>query len=205
MPRNVLPSHNVSLKVRQWHSIDGAWRLMEESAAKRGIQYTRVGMFRSDVFYVTPIDMWETELGSYDTKNNQAMLAPFGAMPINDRMFYGPYEGVEIWATKRFDFLERHVHTCEPGWAMQSEKFLDGAIMPAIRELGIAIVVNPDICFLRTRADSSAVTTDCHLLGTTRGFKQTQMRRSVEAVLGRKCSSPYKVTLMHYAVRCEPG
>ena len=178
---------------------------MEQSAAKRGVVYTRVGMFRSDVLYATPIDIYETEFGVYDTKNNQAMLAPFGAMPINDRMFYGPYEGVEIWATKRFEFLETYVHTCEPGWAMHSEKFLNGAIMPAIRELGIAVVVNPDICFLRTRADHSAVTTDCHLLGETRGLLQRQLRNRVEQVLEKECSSPFKVTLSHFAVRCEPS
>jgi len=90
---------------------------MEASAAKRGVQYTRVGMFRSDVLYLTPIDIYQTERDEYDSQNSQAMLAPFGAMPINDRMIYGPYEAIEIWATKRFDFIEKYVDTCEPGWA----------------------------------------------------------------------------------------
>lgn len=162
-------------------------------------------MFRNDAFYVTPMDIYETEFGAYDTKNNQAVLAPFGAMPINDRMFYGPYEGVEIWATRRFDFLESYVHTCEPGWAMHSETFLNGAIMPAIRELGIAIVVNPDVCFLRTRVNNTAITTDCHLMGETRGlrYKQVKMRKNIERVLGRRCTSPYFLTKIHVAVKCE--
>lgn len=190
--------------VRQWHSINGAWELMERSAAKHGVQYTRVGMFRSDVLYVTPVDIYETEFGHYDTNNNQAMLAPFGAMPVNDRMFYGPYEGVEIWATKRFSFLESYVDTCEPGWAMHSEKFLDGAIMPAIRELGISIVVNPDICFLRTRVGNTAVTNDCNLLGVTRGFTQAAVRGKVQEVLERQCSPVHKLTLSHMAITCDP-
>lgn len=94
---------------------------MAKSAATRGIQYTRIGMFRSDALYVTPIDLYQTNADSFDNRNNQAVLAPFGAMPVNDRMFYGPYEAVDIWATRRFSFLENYVHTCEKGWAMHSE------------------------------------------------------------------------------------
>jgi hypothetical protein len=195
----------VLIKVRAWHSINSAWTLMEHSAAKRGIQYTRVGMFRSDVLYVTPMDIYQTDKDTYDTKNNQALLAPFGAIPVSDRMFYGPYEAVEIWATKRFDFLEHYVNKCEPGWAMHSERFVDGAVLPAIRELGISTVVNPDICFLRTRADYSAVITDCHLLGETRGFVPKEMPGIVEKIVERKCSRPYKVTAAHSAVQCEPS
>ncbi|CAB9511961.1 expressed unknown protein [Seminavis robusta] len=189
--------------VRQWHSIDGAWKLMEEFAAKRGIAYQRVGMFRSDVMYISPIDLYETELQSYDRQNNQAVLAPFGALPVNDRMFYGPYEAVEIWATRRFQFLENYVHTCERGWAMHSEKFLNGAILPAVRELGISVVVNPDICFLRARADHSVVATDCHLLGETRGYVLGDMKSVIEGVLERNCSDPRRATLSHIMIQCE--
>lgn len=161
-------------------------------------------MFRSDVLYVTPTDIYQTDRESYDRTNSQAMLAPFGAMPVNDRMFYGPHDAVEIWATKRFELLESYVYKCEPGWAMHSEKYLDGAIMPAVRELGISVVVNPDICFLRTRADFSAVTTDCRLMGTTRDFENKNMKAVVESIVNRKCSAPYRVTASHISVQCEP-
>lgn len=191
--------------VKQWHSINGAWDLMEKSAAERGVQYTRVGMFRSDALYVTPVDLYQTEIGTYDAINNQAILAPFGAMPVNDRMFYGPFEAVEIWATQRFSFLESYVHTCIQGWAMHSEKFLDGAILPAIRDLGIAIVVNPDICFLRTRVDLSVLETDCQLSGTTRGFEERDMKSELEKILERKCGDPFRVKMHHRGIRCEPA
>ena len=191
--------------VRQWHSISSAWEMMEQSAAKRGVRYTRVGMFRSDVMYVTPSDIYQTDRESYDRTSSKAMLAPFGAMPVNDRMFYGPHDAVEIWATKRFEFLENYVQKEEArGWAMHSEKFLAGAIMPAVRDLGIDIVVNPDICFLRTRADYSAVTTDCQLMGTTRDFEDKDMKAVVESIVERRCSDPYKVTAAHISVQCEP-
>ena len=66
-------------------------------------------------------------------------------MPVNDRMSYSPYDAFEICATKRFLFVESHVTRIEPGLVMHSEKFLDAAILQAIRELGFSIVVNPDI------------------------------------------------------------
>jgi len=191
--------------VKQWHSIQGAWDLMEISAAKRGVQYTRVGMFRSDVFYVSPIDLYQVEIGKYDTRNNQAIVAPFGAMPVNDRMIYGNYEAVEIWAARRFSLLEKYVHSCERGWAMHSEKFLDGAILPAIRELGISIAVNPDICFLRTRVDYSVVDTDCQLNGETRGYGERDMKKELENILGRNCSEPYRLKKHHRGIKCEPN
>ena len=43
--------------VKMWHSIQSSFHLMERNAAASGIEYTTVAMLRSDVLYVTPIDV----------------------------------------------------------------------------------------------------------------------------------------------------
>lgn len=61
--------------VKMWHSIERAWDLMEAHVQREGIQYTRVAMLRSDVVYMTPIDIWETErMGVRDRTNNVAVI-----------------------------------------------------------------------------------------------------------------------------------
>lgn len=189
--------------VKQWHSIQGAWELMERTAHDKNVVYSRVGMFRSDVVYVTPIDINRIDRENLDADNSHAVVAPFGRMPVNDRMFYGPTKAVRIWATQRFALVDEYVKVCEPGWAMHSERFLDGAIIPAIQALGINIVINPDICFLRCRADYSVVTSDCHLGGATRGVKRKQMKELVEKTVERSCSSESAVTVNHKAIQCQ--
>jgi len=44
---------------KQWHSIERVWDRMEEEEVHRGIEYDRVGLFRSDVRYRTPIDIFD--------------------------------------------------------------------------------------------------------------------------------------------------
>ena len=67
---------------------------------RRGkVKYDRVAMLRSDVFYVTPFDMFET----YGRLPNSTAVVPgFGRRPVSDRMIVGPPKAVEIWATQRF-------------------------------------------------------------------------------------------------------
>ena len=61
--------------VKMWHSIEQAWNLMESHEQSENIQYTRVAMLRSDVVYMTPIDIWETEkMGIRDRTNNVAVI-----------------------------------------------------------------------------------------------------------------------------------
>lgn len=84
------------------------------------------------------------------------------------------------------------------------QKFLDGAILPAIRELGISIVVNPDVCFLRTRVNFSVVETDCQLMGSTRGFEDRDMKNELENILERKCGEPFKLKIHHRGIQCLP-
>ena len=71
--------------VKMWHSIEQAWNLMESHARQENIQYTRVAMLRSDVVYMTPIDIWETEkMGVRDRANNVAVIpGTFSALFCN--------------------------------------------------------------------------------------------------------------------------
>ena len=84
--------------IKQWHSIESVWNLMEETSAKMPLsQYKRVGLFRSDILYITPINI----------SDSRAALPAFSSWyGVNDRIFYGCYEHAKVWATMRFQFIE---------------------------------------------------------------------------------------------------
>lgn len=172
---------SVDNMVKQWHSIESAFLLMDFVAnytntnAKTKsdrITYTRVGMFRSDVFYVTPIDIASLGSGTneqktklaYDVDNAKFVIPTFANFPVNDRMVYGPYEAVKIWATKRFELMEERASLQEDaGWIMHSEKFLDSTVFPAMERRGYPKVENGEICFLRARVGDSVLLNDCSM------------------------------------------
>jgi hypothetical protein len=92
--------------IKQWNSIQGVWDLMQQYEQKNGNSngngkhskyYDQVGLFRSDVYYTRPIDIFDSK----------------GAVPsfalhhgYNDRLFYGSYENARIWASQRFEFVD---------------------------------------------------------------------------------------------------
>jgi hypothetical protein len=47
--------------VKLWHSIDGAWKLMENYARQTNQKYRRVGLFRLDIFYTHPIPIMSND------------------------------------------------------------------------------------------------------------------------------------------------
>ena len=47
-------------------------------------EYERVGMFRIDVSYVTPIDIFKAG-NEHDTENRVAVIPAFAKFPVNDR------------------------------------------------------------------------------------------------------------------------
>ncbi len=98
--------------IKQWHSIDAVWNLMRQHEEKLLHQtnssadeallahkgdnhyYRQIGLFRSDVFYVNAVDIF----------NSDASIADFAHFTgYNDRMFYGSYDNAAIWAD-RFGF-----------------------------------------------------------------------------------------------------
>ena len=188
--------------VKQWHSVEYSFRLMEYHAKKLGVTYNRVGMFRSDALYMTPIDIALLDRGVADTQNNHAVMAPFAQMPVNDRMIYGPYEAVKVWATKRFELIETRVKLRQdPGYEMHSERFLNASVLPEIEKLGVELHINRDICFVRTRADISAMVSDCSVGGFTRGWKGVDRKALVESIVGRNCTF-YKMGMRWTFVGC---
>ena len=93
--------------IKQWNSIEGVWDIMHaaeqkvnektNNAERKRTRYDQVGLFRSDVFYTRPIDIFDSQ----------------GALPnfahhrgYNDRLFYGSYDNAKIWASKRFAFVD---------------------------------------------------------------------------------------------------
>ena len=190
--------------VKMWHSIQSSFQLMERNAAASNIEYTTVAMLRSDVVYVTPIDV-------RDGGGTGVVTVPnFGKYPVSDRIVYGSAAAVKIWATERFSRLEDHVHYVKeknPGWGMHSERFLDYTIFPAIREEHYNIREHPTLCFLRARADGSVWISDCKMNSAPSVMQALggSMREVVERAIGRAC--PGEVTKLTQTVRsldCAP-
>jgi len=140
-----------------WHSIEQAWNLTLES----GVEYDRIAMMRSDVFYMSPIDMFEY--------SDKAVVPGFARYPVSDRMIIGTPDSVKIWAAERFSRLDDHVqevylNSSRIGYGLHSEKFVAWTLFPAMREAmedEDAVVEHPTVCFLRVRADESIWFSDC--------------------------------------------
>mmetsp|Transcript_42750 Transcript_42750/g.103395 ORF Transcript_42750/g.103395 Transcript_42750/m.103395 type:complete len:823 (+) Transcript_42750:110-2578(+) len=191
--------------VRQWHSIEFAFKLMDFHGKQNGVNYSRVGMFRNDAMYLTPIDIALMDKGVADTKNKVISIAPFARYPINDRMVYGPYDAIKIWSTKRFELIEKRVALAQdPGFEMHSERFLNGTVFPAMEALGYRTEMNRDVCFVRTRADEAALANDCTVGGMTRGFGSVNKKELVESIVGKNCTS-YKMGFKWLGVGCGDG
>lgn len=133
--------------VKMWHSIQSVWNLMES----KGTNYKQIAMCRSDVVYLNPIDIFDipsTESESirsingpndFDEQNN-VVIPNFGNHPVSDRLIYGGYNAVKVWATERFNMLDRHVSWIsenDPGWGLHSERFMNYTIFPLIRNSSV--------------------------------------------------------------------
>jgi hypothetical protein len=178
--------------IKMWHSVQSSYQLMEQTAEEQNINYEMVAMLRSDVVYVTPIDIHDAA--------TQGTLVPvtvpdFGNYPVSDRIVYGPREAVKIWATRRFSSLESHVQFIQkkdPGWGLHSERFINYTIFPLMRNV-TTIRKHPTICFFRARADESVWISDCHGASAPSVVQQFQgrtLRKVVEEAVGHACSGP---------------
>jgi hypothetical protein len=191
--------------VKQWHSIEYAFKLMDISAKQLGVTYSRVGMFRSDAMYLSPIDIALLDKNVTDSQNRHTVMAPFARMPVNDRMIYGAYEAVKLWSTKRFELLEERAKAqTDPGFIMHSEKFLNASIFPAMEAMGYKSNINRDICFVRTRADESAMVSDCNVGGDTRGWDKVNKKNVVEDLVQHNCTY-FKMGFKWRFVGCGEG
>jgi hypothetical protein len=161
--------------IKMWYSIAAVWDFMKEHASVQNIHYGRVAVMRSDVVFLTPIDIFKAAPdGIFDTFNNHSVIPGFAQYPVNDRLFYGPYEATEIWAKGRFSRLDDFVYNMSH--PLHSERFLDVKILPAIRARSIAVISDPGICFWRARADQS-MWVDCGGV-QSKGLLATILNRS---------------------------
>ncbi|KAL3943710.1 MAG: hypothetical protein SGBAC_002217 [Bacillariaceae sp.] len=178
--------------IRQWHSIEAVFEMMNEYGTRHNIVYKRVAMLRNDVCYVTPVDIMKLDGGRLDKKNAYFVVPNFAKWPVNDRMIYGPYGAVRVWATQRFRLIEDRVETKpDVGWNMHSERFMKASIVPAMKNLGYMKSFSSDICFFRTRTKGMLMTSDCFQKGRIRGFikeEKPDIKKIVEETLGRICS-----------------
>ena len=165
--------------IKQWHSIEGAWDLMRAHEKKmllplhdnatsgsihtNATYYKHVGIFRSDVFYITPIKV-----------NDAVAVIPsfhsnFGYC---DRLFIGEYKYARIWASKRFDFIpifENQYMDIKNGYHSETllKNMLNHYKVPVVKE---------QICFMRVRAGPRIMKGDC---GEYPEFKTLEQRNKI--------------------------
>jgi len=200
--------NSIIFMLRAWHSIQEVWKLMERherEQQQRDLQfknYTRVAVLRSDVVYMTPIDIYAyhtvlkrhgTVLQQLRDDENQYVIMPnFNRYPVNDRMIYGPRRAVQIWATTRFDRIPEHVHRfnlIDHGQNMHPERFVASEIIPHMLLLKSSssnssfyqLKYDRKICFYRARSDETVEVGDCRL---PRDANKTML----EEILGRPCA-----------------
>jgi len=157
--------------VKQWHSIDGAWKLMENYARQTNQTYRRVGLFRLDVFYTHPIPIMSNDEEHAVVPNFLWKEVPQERLLdnsfVNDRMFYGDYLNAQIWATRRFDLVQKYVdqnrHSNVKGRygdGIHSESFIQYLLQ------NITSLQKKDICFWRLRTTGRITIDDCESSNT---------------------------------------
>lgn len=178
--KNPFPNETIVNIIKMWHSQEAVWKLMESSSQ----HYSRVAMLRSDVLYVTPIDIYQLPDGTKDVRNQYAVTPGFGTFPVSDRMMYGPWDAMQIWAAGRFRRLHRHIQrVAQSGDGIHPEKFVFHTLFPAIRDAGVPILkAHSNLCFLRIRADESVRIRDCG-----RDCVTDHNQQLVEHILQRAC------------------
>jgi len=153
---------NVDNLIKQWHSIEGVWKLMERHGHKMKSKdpnyhatdhyYERVGLFRSDVVYLSPINISHGDAVVPEFLWPEAVAKHKEDDFVNDRMFYGKYDYAKVWATERFLFAKEYLKKPDD---IQGETFLKALLTK--RKVPFE---KRDICFWRARAGGK-VKVDC--------------------------------------------
>lgn len=158
-------SHNNM--IMQWHSIKAVWDLMVQHEQKilfgreheyqnhhansENHYYEQIGFFRSDVYYPSPISIFEHSAGLPRFASNAG---------YNDRLFYGERRYASIWAD-RFSFVEefiqKHMHRWIGHKGFHSETFV-GALLKSNR---VPVHENSNICVWRVRSGMRVSINDC--------------------------------------------
>lgn len=161
--------------IKQWNSIEGAWDLMrahekrmlsggltsdttigKNDNAHDNTYYKYVGLFRSDVFFMTPIEV---------SSGAKAIVPKFNsAYGYNDRMFVGTYEWAKVWAAKRFDFIPEFEETymLKPGDMPPVDGFHSEFFLKTLLDhYKVPVVRDTTICFMRIRTGPRILQNDC--------------------------------------------
>ncbi|GKY94339.1 hypothetical protein MPSEU_000399800 [Mayamaea pseudoterrestris] len=181
--------------IKMWHSIQSVWSLMEEHELMYDFKYSRVAMMRSDVVYMTPIDIFLKADGGIDIGNNEVVIPYFASYPVNDRLIYGPRDAVVTWATGRFGRMDSHANATlhiprEYGWSMHPERFVANEILPAILENGFHVTRHPTLCLLRARPGNVVWAQDCHTAPRNAVIINSGLvvEDTLASILGRNCT-----------------
>lgn len=149
--------------IRQWHSIEQVWTLMETFEAQKNQRYDMVALLRSDVLFTHPI-MLNKSLGRATIP--QLMYHPNLWGGYNDRMFYGRREFAKPWATQRFSSAELYLQwqkstqSYQRKTGLHSEDFLRWLF---VFHCPMTLKIEP-ICFMRIRSSGAVRRDDCKLL-----------------------------------------
>jgi hypothetical protein len=179
------------------------------------LQHTSVAMLRSDVVYITPLDVRDhgeqqhrqhsavindNATVTQSFSSNVLTIPAFAQYPVSDRLAYGSPAAMKVWATERLSRLQAHVsygHGHDPGTGIHSEQFLARTIFPLlVHVLNVTIRPHPTLCFVRARADESVWIDDCErpikIVAPT--IAQYMVGGSalaaLEIALGRTCHGP---------------
>ena len=174
--------------IRQWHSIESGWKLMESHEKKAWRRFDKVGFFRLDVKYTHPIDILTNETAVIPAMMYE-QAKPTG---INDRLFYGSRDVGALWATDRFNSVEDYLAWQEGNIdrvrcrGLHSEEFLRYLL---VQKWSFDITLR-NICFQRVRTSGTILSTDCDVFGdnakggeSVRGVVLLGMHRSGTSLL----------------------
>jgi len=143
--------------LKQWYSIERVWKQMllnehNSSTGKLIGHYKRIGFFRSDVLYTNNINVFDGD----------AVTASFNNLYhyTNDRVFYGIRKYAELWATKRFTYVNHYMQT---DFGKKNRLHSESFLYHLMSYWKIPIQFR-DICFYRVRATGAISLDDCKIL-----------------------------------------
>ena len=151
--------------IRQWQSISKAWELMESFETNRQLNFDRVGLFRSDVLYTHPIAIGDDSEAAVIPA---MMYSPTRWSGLNDRMFYGSREYAEVWATHRFDNIEKYLQHQKSVRTRESKKnrfkglHSENFMKYLLTVHGHMPLQMKNTCFKRLRSNGQVLHTDCN-------------------------------------------
>ncbi|KAL9178474.1 hypothetical protein ACHAXT_003804 [Thalassiosira profunda] len=162
--------------VRQWHSIEMVWAIMETHEMSVQARYTDVGLFRLDVVFTHPIIIdGADEVAVIPPLMYEATRSKTAWGGYNDRLFYGKREYAKPWATERFNSVPSYLHWQKTNKhydqrrGLHSEDFLRWLL---VFHFPTPLKTKP-LCFHRIRS-TGMVMNDCHLIAARFKFNEAK-------------------------------